>query len=72
MCSKEVGGGYAVSFLSLHAFCPSYMPFIPAKYYASLLPSYPPLAKGALYSKSGLESNDYWYEVQTTIGLLLE
>ena len=51
---------------------PFYIPFIPAKYYASLLPSYPPLAKGVLYSNSGLGSNDYWFEVRTTTCLLLE
>ena len=30
------------------------------------------LAEGVLYFNSCLESNDYWYEVQTTIGLYLE
>ena len=51
---------------------PFYIPFIPSKCYASLLPSYPPLAKGVLYSNSGLESNYYWFGVQTATCLHFE
>ena len=51
---------------------PFYIPFIPAKYYASLLPSYSPLAEGVLCSNSCLQSNDYWFEVRTTTCLPLE
>ena len=51
---------------------PFYIPFIPSKCYASLLPSYPPLAKGVLYSNSGLRSNYYWFGVRTTTCLPLE
>ena len=51
---------------------PFYLPFIPSKCYASLLPSYFPLAEGVLYSNSSLGSNDYWFEVRTTTRLPLE
>ena len=51
---------------------PSRSPFIPAKCYASLLPSYSPLAEGVLCSNSCLQSNYYWFGVRTTTCLPLE
>ncbi len=47
-------------------------PFIPAKCDALPAARSSYFREGALHANSCLRSNDYWYEVQTTIGLLLE
>ena len=51
---------------------PSRTPFIPAKYDALPAAQSSYFPECALCSNSCLGSNDYWFEVRTTTGLLLE